>query len=67
MLPDGRTPLATLSWKGLHVEVTLSDRLPLSAELRLQRLSILRWLEAGVDSHGAPGIVLTRWMWAFIC
>ena len=60
VLPDGRTPLAALSWKGMHAEATLSDRLPMSAELRLQRLSIQRWLEAGADLQGASGMMLLR-------
>ena len=62
-LPDASTPLAALSWKGMHAEATLSDAVPISAELRLQRLSIQRGLELHDDLQGAPGIVtsLRRW------
>jgi len=63
MLPDGRTPLGALSWKGLHVEATLSDRLPMSAELRLQRLSVQRWLKAGDELQGAPGKLMLNGSW----
>ena len=60
MLPDGRTQLAALSWKGMHAEATLSDRLPSAVEVRLQRLSIQRWIKAAdADSHGAPGDVMS--------
>jgi hypothetical protein len=61
--PVHRVPLAAFSWKGLHAEAAVSDRIPVSAELRLQNLSVQRWLlnaERRASQWPAAGMVTSR-------
>lgn len=50
----------------MHADATVSDRLPVLAELRLQRLSCQRWLSAEAASKGTRCCAVhanTSWLW----
>ena len=56
-----RAPLAALSWKGLRAEAAVSDKVIMSAELRLQNFSIQRRLVMAEPPamHSAPAGIVT--------